>query len=74
MAVDSLTQNHGLRLDLTVIDVTENTAGAQEAVKKLRDNPVDIIIGPFFSKSFAIVQEYAAESSTMIVNPMSERE
>ena len=74
MAVDSLTEYEGLRLDLTVMDVTENTAGAQEAVQKLRENPVDIIIGPFFSKSFAIVQEYAAESSTLIVNPMSERE
>ena len=74
MAVDSLTENEGLRLDLTVMDVTENTAGAQEAVQKLRENPVDIIIGPFFSKSFAVVQEYAAESSTLIVNPMSERE
>lgn len=74
MAVDSLTSHEGLRLDLTVMDVTENVKGAQNAVEKLRDSPVDLIIGPFFSKSFALVQAYAIESNTMIVNPMSERE
>ena len=74
MAVDSLTNHEGLRLELTVMDVTENVKGAEDAVEKLRNNPVDMIIGPFFSKSFAVVQAYAAESNTMIVNPMSERE
>lgn len=74
MAADSLTQHHGLRLELTVLDVTENTAGAESAVDKLRNEEVDLIIGPFFSKSFAIVQTFAAERNLFIVNPLSERE
>ena len=74
MAADSMTRYHGLRLELTVLDVTENTAGAERAVEKLREDPVDLIIGPFFSKSFAVVQEYAAERNVFIVNPLSERE
>lgn len=74
MAVDSLTANYGLRLDLTVIDVHENTATAQEAVNQLNRHPVDIIVGPFFSKSFAVVQEYASHNDIMVVNPLSERE
>lgn len=74
MAADSLTEYYGLRLELTVIDVNENVAGAQEAVNQLRSEPVDLIVGPFFSRSFAVVQEYAQQHNIMIVNPMSERE
>lgn len=74
MAVDSLTENYGLRLELTVIDVNENVAGAQAALDQLSRAPVDLIVGPFFSKSFAAVQEYASSHNIMIVNPMSERE
>lgn len=74
MAVDSLTEHCGLRLDLTVIDVHENTATAQDAVNQLSGRPIDMIIGPFFSKSFAVVQEYASRNDIMMVNPLSERE
>lgn len=74
MAVDSLTEHCGLRLDLTVIDVNENVAGANAAVNQLQNESVDMIVGPFFSKSFAVVQEYALQHNIMIVNPLSERE
>lgn len=74
MAVDSLTENYGLRLELTVIDVNENVAGANTAVEQLRNESVDMIVGPFFSKSFAVVQDYALSHNIMIVNPLSERE
>ena len=73
MAADSLTKYQGLRLDLTVIDVSENVAGAEAAVNKLEGKTIDLIIGPFFSKSFAVVQEYAASHNILIVNPLSER-
>lgn len=74
MAVDSLTEYHGLNLDLTVIDVHEDTITALAAVRQLRDHQPDLIVGPFFSKSFAVVQRYASSNGIMIVNPMSERE
>ncbi|MCR5013741.1 MAG: LysM peptidoglycan-binding domain-containing protein, partial [Bacteroidales bacterium] len=74
MAVDSLTEYHGLNLDLTVIDVTEDTTKAVAAVEKLRGQDVDLIIGPFFSKSFAVVEDYAALRDILVVNPLSERE
>jgi hypothetical protein len=69
-----LTSDYGLHLDLTVIDVHENTATAQTALNQLENHPVDLIIGPFFSKSFAVIQEYASRNDIMIVNPLSERE
>ena len=74
MAADSLTKHHGLRLNLTVMDVNENTAGAEAAVEKLRGEDIDMIIGPFFSKSFAVVQDYASSKGILVVNPLSERE
>lgn len=74
MAVDSLTEYYGLHLDLTVIDVHENTATAQAALNQLEDRQPDMIVGPFFSKSFAVVQTYASSHGILIVNPMSERE
>ena len=74
MAVRSLTDEKGLQLELSVIDVTENTAGAEAAVEQLRGQDIDLIIGPFFSKSFAVVEDYAASQGIMVVNPLSERE
>ena len=74
MAVDSLTNHYGLHLNLMVMDVNENISGAEAAVEKLRGEDVDLIVGPFFSKSFAVVQEYAASKGILVVNPLSERE
>lgn len=75
IAVDSLTQHYGLRLELTVVDVNENVKGAQAAVEQLKSQKtVDLIVGPFFSKSFSVVQNYAQSQNIVIVNPMSERE
>lgn len=73
MAVDSLTQRCGMRLDLQVMDVHENVASARTAVNQLENEPVDMIVGPFFSKSFTVVEEYALQHDIPIVNPMSER-
>ena len=74
MAADSLTQYKGLNLDLRVIDVHENVATAQAAVNILQNEPVDLIIGPFFSKSFAVVEEFALSRNIPVVNPLSVRE
>ena len=73
MAVDSITQRCGMRLELTVIDVHENEATAHAAVSQLQDKPIDLIVGPFFSRSFAVVEEYALRNHIPTVNPMSER-
>lgn len=74
MAVDTLTNYCGLHLDLTVIDVDENVNKAYSAIEKLRRKNVDLIVGPFFSKSFSVVEEYARLQNIVMVNPLSERE
>ena len=74
MAVDSMTQHCGLHIELTVMDVHENVASASSALDQLKKQEVDLIIGPFFSKSFSLVREYAIKNNILIVNPMTERE
>jgi hypothetical protein len=74
MAVESLTENEGLKLDLTVMDVTDNVSSAHEALSEIRDMDLDLIVGPFFSKSFAVIEDYANEKGIIMVNPLSTRE
>lgn len=74
MAVESLTQNEGLNLDLTVIDVTDNVASAYDAVTQIEGKDLDMIIGPFFGKSFEVVESYAKSHGIIVVNPLSTRE
>ena len=73
MAVNKL-ENEGLRLNLTVIDVTDNVYTAEQALSKIRGEDLDLIVGPFFSKSFAIIEEYAKANNIVVVNPLSTRE
>ena len=58
MAVEAL-ERQGLKLDLDVIDVTDNVTSAEKALRQIQNEDLDLIVGPFFGKSFAIIEEYA---------------
>ena len=73
MAVEQL-EEEGLKLDLTVIDVTDNVSTAERALSQIRGQELDMIVGPFFSKSFAVIEEYAKAQNIVVVNPLSTRE
>ena len=73
MAVEKMTDEQGLKLDLTVIDVTDNVSTAERALNQIEHKHFDMIIGPFFGKSFAIVEEYAKAHEILVVNPLSTR-
>ena len=73
MAVEAL-ENEGMNLDLTIIDVTDNVATAENALSEIRGEDLDLIVGPFFGKSFALVEEYAKSHNIVVVNPLSTRE
>ena len=73
MAVDAL-EEEGLKLNLTVIDVTDNDYTAQQALSQIEGKDLDLIVGPFFSRSFEMVEEYAKEHNIVVVNPLSTRE
>ena len=73
MAVDKL-EKDGLKLDLTVLDVTDNVSTAEDALSQIRGKDFDMIVGPFFGKSFAVIEEYAKSHNIVVVNPLSTRE
>ena len=74
MAAEKLTNQQGLKLNLTVIDVTENVSTAESALRKIEGKNIDLIIGPFFGKSFTLIEEYARRNGIVTVNPLSTRE
>lgn len=73
MAVDAM-EDQGLKMNLTVIDVTDNVGTAERALSQIRDKDFDMIVGPFFGKSFAVIEEYAKAHNIVVVNPLSTRE
>ena len=73
MAAEALEQQ-GLKLDLTVLDVTDNVSTAERALSSIENKDLDLIVGPFFGKSFALIEEYAKTNGIPVVNPLSERE
>ena len=72
MAVEAM-EDQGLKLDLTVIDVTDNVSTAQTALSQIRGEELDLIVGPFFGKSFSVIEEYAKANNIVMVNPLSTR-
>ena len=67
-------EREGLKLDLKVFDVTENTASAERALSQIEGQDLDLIVGPFFGKSFEVIEEYAKAMGITVVNPLSNRE
>ncbi len=74
MIAAEVLEKQGLKLDLTVIDVTDNVSTAERALSQIRGKELDLIVGPFFGKSFAVIEEYAKANGIVVVNPLSTRE
>lgn len=74
MAVDRLVEKEGLKLELTVMDVTDDAYTARESIDQLDRISPDLIVGPFFANSFVEVENYARGKGVIVVNPMSVRE
>lgn len=72
MAAEKL-EKEGLKLNLTVIDVTDNVSSAHQALSQIEGKDFDMIVGPFFAKSFEVIEEYARDKGIIMVNPLSVR-
>ena len=72
MAAETM-EKQGMKLDLTVIDVTENVASAERALSQIENKELDLIVGPFFGKSFDVIEDYAKANGIAVVNPLSTR-
>lgn len=67
-------QDQNVALNIVVKDVTEDEADLRKIMedKELMED-VDLIIGPFFNKTFQIAAEYAKQYKIPIVNPFTNR-
>jgi len=73
IAVDSMVNSRGLKLDLKVYDVDNDVNKALDAIGDQWLADADMIIGPFYIKPFEKVKEYAAQKNILIVNPITQR-
>lgn len=73
LALDTLEQQ-GLRLDLKVLDVAEDTAGLASKLVREGIKDMDIILGPLFSGSFSTVSRFARKHGIPVVNPFTNRD
>jgi len=73
LAVDSL-QKQGMHIELYVYDVDQSITKAARAIQNKELRYMDMIIGPFFSRSFDQVALFAGNFGIPIVNPLSFRE
>lgn len=72
MMADSLTKQ-GLKVKIYTFDIPEDSAINMNFLKKNELAKMDLIIGPFFYKSFKQVADFAKAQSIPIINPFSER-
>jgi LysM repeat protein len=73
MAVDSM-KNQGMNLNLFVYDVDNSSAKTDAVLLTSELSSMDLIVGPFYGKSFEKVAAFAKTYNINIVNPLSERE
>ena len=73
MALDTL-EKLGLRLDLKVLDVAEDTTKIKAMLLYEKVADMDLIIGPLYSGGFNVVSHFAAKHSIPIVNPFTSRD
>ena len=66
-------EKQGMKLDLSVFDVTENVSSAERALSQIENKEWDLIVGPFFGKSFDVIEEYAKIHDIVVINPLSTR-
>lgn len=73
IAADSVVNSRNMQLELKVYDVDNDVRKAQIAINDPWLNTADMIVGPFYLKSFNVVKNYAAEKDIPIVNPITQR-
>lgn len=70
MALDSL-KAMGLNADVHFFDSKNDSVAVLELINGIEFNDVDLVIGPFFAKTQAIVAEYCKNNKIRMVCPVS---
>ena len=72
IVADSLAKQ-GMKLKIYIYDVNDDSILSSNFLKKNDLSKMDLIVGPFFYKSFNQIAEYAKNKEIPIINPFSER-
>lgn len=72
MAVDEL-EKQGLNVRLYLYDVDEKVSKTIQVLQQPELADMDLIIGPFFSRNFTLVSNFAEMFDIKIVNPLTRR-
>jgi len=67
-------KSNGTKINLKVFDCPEDTTKIEKLLNSANFKNVDLIVGPFFVKSFKYVSKWALKNETYIINPFSSRE
>ncbi|MBS4058462.1 MAG: LysM peptidoglycan-binding domain-containing protein [Bacteroidales bacterium] len=73
LSIDSLAKTAGLNAQVYVFDVDQDPAKTTAVLNNPVLNQVDLIVGPFFNKSFEQVSAFANKHQILIVNPFTQR-
>ncbi len=73
LAVDTM-KNQGMNLKFYVYDDVNDSTTTSQLLKKPEFQDVDLFIGPFFRRSFNLVQNFAVTKNINIVNPLSPKQ
>lgn len=72
MAMEEL-EAQGLKVRLYVYDVDDNVSKTIQVLQQPELTDMDLIIGPFFSRNFKLVSNFAEMFEIKIVNPLTRR-
>jgi LysM repeat protein len=72
MALDDL-RDQGLNVSLYVYDVDEKVSKTIKVLQQPELTEMDLIVGPFFSRNFTLVSNFAEMFGIKIVNPLTRR-
>ena len=75
MAIEEIGKSESIVFDIIVRDISNNEAKLRNIMEDTElMNGVNLIIGPFFGKLFAVAAAYAKEYQIPIVNPFTSRQ
>lgn len=74
IAADSMARR-GMNVKIHVFDADhlDGTSKTKKALAKPEMAGMDLIIGPFFAKSFSMVADFAKKNNIPVINPLSQR-
>ncbi|GHV72462.1 hypothetical protein FACS1894201_01740 [Bacteroidia bacterium] len=73
MALQEVSATSDIKFTVSVFDVTDENS-ANKLIRSRQLDNMDVLIGPFFIKTFNLMSDYAQEKQIVIINPLSDKD